>query len=307
MIHVVFAIDHNYVRHCAVTMMSAMCYNRPADLVFHVVSAGLPRQDGEMLRGVASSRGASLQLHEVADEQVAGYEVKWRKDKLNLSVFYRCILASLLPPTVSKALYLDSDLLVLDDLGGLWNTDISGCALAGVPDDFVVNPAHCERLGYPLADNYFNGGVLLLNLDYWREHGLEELCKRHYRAHADRLMYNDQDLLNSLFHDCKVLLDMKWNVQEGAYRIPKGGAADCRPPYIETIEYPSILHYSSRKPWQYHCMHPLKELYFEYERMVPGMPGHGEGWGARLHRFVHFLPYTLGLKRKKYLNVRYRR
>ena len=97
---------------------------------------------------------------------------------------------------------------------------------------------------------------------------------------------------------------MKWNVQEGAYRVPKGKAADWCPPYIDTILHPAILHYSSRKPWQYHCMHPLRHLYFEYQDLTPWK---GENvlnnWKPRLHRFIHFLPYTLGLKRSKYLNI----
>ena len=74
--------------------------------------------------------------------------------------------------------------------------------------------------------------------------------------------------------------------------------------YIDTILHPAILHYSSRKPWQYHCMHPLRHLYFEYQDLTPWK---GENvlnnWKPRLHRFIHFLPYTLGLKRSKYLNI----
>ena len=61
---------------------------------------------------------------------------------------------------------------------------------------------------------------------------------------------------------------------------------------------------ASRKPWQYHCMHPLRHLYFEYQDLTPWK---GENvlnnWKPRLHRFIHFLPYTLGLKRSKYLNI----
>ena len=305
MIHIAFAIDNNYVRHCAVTMMSVMHHNSPKNVTFHVMSKGLSGPDGSFLQSLALSRGARLELHEVAWKQVKDYEVKWRKGQLGLSVFFRCVLASLLPKSISKVLYLDSDLLVLSPLDELWATDISGCALAGVPDDFVVNPEHCRRLEYPLADNYFNGGVLLLNLDYWRKNGLENLCRWYYREHADKLLYNDQDLLNCLFHNNRVLVDMKWNVQEGAYRIPKGKTADWQPPYLEVIEHPAILHYSGRKPWQYHCMHPLRGLYWEYERIVPGLEERKEGVSRKLHRFVHFLPYMLGFKKEKYLNIQY--
>ena len=136
----------------------------------------------------------------------------------------------------------------------------------------------------------------MLNLEYWRAHGVERLCAEHYRMYPDRIVYNDQDLLNSLLHERKRLLDMKWNVQEGAYRRPKGKSAGWVPPHIETITRPAILHYSGRKPWQYHCMHPLRRLYFEYESLLPGVEKKNDGWAVRLHRFVHFLPYALGIK-----------
>ena len=86
--------------------------------------------------------------------------------------------------------------------------------------------------------------------------------------------------------------------------MPKDKNADWVPPYAETILYPSILHYSSRKPWQYHCMHPLRHLFFKYQDLTPWK---GENVlnsrGARFHRFVHFLPYTLKLKRGKYVDL----
>ena len=69
--------------------------------------------------------------------------------------------------------------------------------------------------------------ILLLNLDYWRMHGVERQCREHYQAYPERIVYNDQDLLNSLLHDRRKLLDMKWNVQEGAYRLPKKHRPGC--------------------------------------------------------------------------------
>ena len=304
MMHVAFTIDGNFVRPCAVAIMSILKNNTPQDITFHIVAKSLHGGAVAFLSRVVREYGAEILFYTVSKD-MQGYEVRWEKKRLSEVVFYRCLLPSVLPLSISKVLYLDCDLLVLAALDGLWQTNIEGCALAGVPDGIVVNPLHCRRLEYPLDDNYFNGGVLLLNLDYWRKNGLEDLCHRYYREHGDKLLYNDQDLLNSLFHANKVLVDMKWNVQESAYRIPKGKTADWRPPYLKMIEHPAILHYSGRKPWQYHCMHPLRGLYWEYERIVPGLEERKEGVSRKLHRFVHFLPYTLGVKQRKYLNIQY--
>ena len=305
MMHIAFAIDSRFVRPCAVTMVSVLRNNVPYEIVFHIVGLNLHQEDVAFLSALCDSYGAKVFFYEVAEEKMKGYEVTWEKQRLSKVVFFRCLLSSILPLSVSKVLYLDCDVLVLSSLYGLWETDLTGVALAGVPDSFTVNPVHCRRLHYASSYNYFNGGVLLLNLEYWRAHGVERLCAEHYRMYPDRIVYNDQDLLNSLLHERKRLLDMKWNVQEGAYRRPKGKSAGWVPPHIETITRPAILHYSGRKPWQYHCMHPLRRLYFEYESLLPGVEKKNDGWAVRLHRFVHFLPYALGIKSEKYIDIRY--
>lgn len=299
-----FTVDRKFLPCCAVTMLSVLENNDPAVLAFHVVGDGLEEGDKRRLRQLAESRGGRVYFYSVPEECVRGYEVKWKRKRLSKIVFYRCLFAPLLPETVSKVLYLDCDLLVLAPLDGLWATDLDGKALAAVPDAYTVNAEHCRRLGYDAVDNYFNGGVLLLNLDYWRRHGLEQQCRDYYLAHADRMLYNDQDLLNGMFHGRTVLLDMKWNVQESAYRLSRKGLADRQPLYMETLRHPSILHYSGRKPWQYHCMHPLKDRWLEYACRVPGMEPGTERWQTRLRRFVHFLPYTLGLKADKYMDLK---
>ena len=134
---------------------------------------------------------------------------------------------------------------------------------------------------------------------------MERLCAEHYRMYPDRIVYNDQDLLNSLLHERKRLLDMKWNVQEGAYRRPKGKSAGWVPPI------------SKRLPVRPFCIIPGASLgnttacilcdgYISNTRACfPVWRRKNDGWAVRLHRFVHFLPYALGIKSEKYIDIRY--
>lgn len=302
--HIAFTIDNKFVRYCAVTMISALTNDKPTDLHFHIVANDLTEQNKEILTDMTTSKGAYISFYNVPEEKLDGYTIRWEKHRLPMIVFYRCLLASILPESIDKVLYLDSDLLVLKPLDELWNLNLTEKAIAGVPDDFKANPKHCNRLQYDLSYNYFNGGVLLLNLTYWRQYDIETQCKVYYRTYPDRVIYNDQDLLNGLLHDKKVLADIQWNVQENAYRIPKGKSPNWIPPYADIILHPGILHYSSRKPWQYHCMHPLAHLFYQYQDLTPWKGEHVlNHFGARLHRFIHFLPYTLGWKKQVYLNL----
>lgn len=302
--HIAFTIDHKFVRYCAVTIASLLKHDTPADITVHIVANDLTAEHRTILSALVQSHGAHIAFYEVPSSMLEGYSIRWESKRLSMVVFYRCLLASLLPPSVEKVLYLDSDVLVLQPLDELWNIPLDDKALAGVPDDFTVNASHCKRLEYDSSYNYFNGGVLLINLSYWRLHQIEYKCKEFYQQYPQRVLYNDQDLLNGLLHEHCVLADMKWNVQEGAYRLPKDKASDWKPPYFDVILHPAILHYSSRKPWQYHCMHPLRHLYFEYQDLTPWKGKHVlNHWNARLHRFWHLLPYTLGIKPSKYIRI----
>ena len=72
------------------------------------------------------------------------------------------------------------------------------------------------RLHYPSSDSYFNSGVLLVNLDYWREEGLMSKALDYISKNGSKLVFYDQDVLNALLHDCKLFLPFRYNVQDGS-------------------------------------------------------------------------------------------
>ena len=108
--HIVFTIDHKFVRFCAVTMVSILKNDTPSDITVHVVANGLSEADRTVLSDLATTYGASIAFYEVPQEKLEGYAIRWEGQRLPMVVFYRCLLASLLPDSVKKVLYLDSDI-----------------------------------------------------------------------------------------------------------------------------------------------------------------------------------------------------
>ena len=90
----------------------------------------------------------------------------------------------------------------------------------------------------------------------------------------------------------------------GRYRRPKGKSPVGSLPISKRLPVRPFCIIRAQA-WQYHCMHPLRRLYFEYESLLPGVEKKNDGWAVRLHRFVHFLPYALGIKSEKYIDIRY--
>ena len=304
MIHIALTIDRKFVDNCAVTMVSILHNNCPSDIEFHILSQGLLRENIDFLQGIAESYGASIHFYDIPDKMIEGYEIRWEGKRLSKVVFFRCILASVLSVDISRVLYLDCDILVLGSLKEFWDVDLENKALAGIQDTVRPHPTYFVRLRYDESYSYFNGGVLLLNLDYWRQHDIEKKSLDYYVKYPDRVLLNDQDVLNAVLYDQKLLVDIKWNVQDDFYRRKRFKSSDWRDEYTEAILHPGILHFSGRKPWAYHAMHPLRHLYFKYRDMTPlAKSPQFSRWDA-IHRFIHLLPYTLRLKKQKYVDMK---
>ena len=116
---------------------------------------------------------------------------------------------------VPKALYLDTDTLVMKPLGELYGTDLEGNIVGAVVDPGCL---FLDRSKYPMIGGntkYFNSGVMLLDLEQIRNGGFER--NMFYRKqHQPCLQFQDQDVFNTTFYGYTKLLPPKYNVLLGA-------------------------------------------------------------------------------------------
>ena len=90
--------------------------------------------------------------------------------RVGISAYYRLKLPSLL--NEEKVIYLDSDLVVTDDISKLWNYDIDNYYLGAVEDKYS-DIMGCQA-NLPEGETYINSGVMLMNLKNFRCDNLEE-------------------------------------------------------------------------------------------------------------------------------------
>lgn len=303
MIHIACNIDHRYVRHCAVTMVSVLENNKGHDVAFHVLARELDDADVQLLTQLCGKYGAACHFYTPTPEMLEGFCIRKFKDRISMATYFRCLLSDLLPETVERVIYLDCDIVVLHDLGCLWDTDLTGVGAAAVEDMACDDLRRYDTLCYPAEKSYFNAGMLVVNLAYWREHNVPKLCADYYRQYPERILFNDQDLLNSVLQDSKRLVDLRWNVQDGFYRYRRM-TDEWRRKFAPALRDPYILHYTNRKPWDYDSQHPLRQLYFDYLDLTPfkgQRPWHNPLNVVR--RFGRLLPFRLRLRRPKYLKM----
>lgn len=304
MIHIACNIDANFVQHCAVTLVSLFENNKESKFCIHIVAPHLPEQCQHILQELAERYNNEVRFYFPPEDILSCFSIKKFGKRISMATYYRCMFSSILPEEVEKVLYLDCDIVILGNISEFWNTDLNGLGAACIEDIGKEEDERYERLQYDKSYSYFNAGVLLINLSYWREHKVDEQCVHYFQTYPERIIFNDQDLLNVVLYKDKVFVPLKWNMQDGFYRYGMDKKATDRKRFKEELLHPVILHYTNKKPWNYDSMHPLRNEYYKYLDLTP--------WkGARplsslknlLLRGTKLLPYMLKLRKPKYMKL----
>lgn len=286
-------------------MMYSVCVNNPdVDIVFHVIHddsvTDLEKKDLE--ETTSSFSGKSILFYAVDISVFPSFPKVYENSRVTQTTYYRLLLSEILPVTMKKVLYLDGDIIVRHSLIDLWNTDINDYAIAAVPDMSEGIIDFYNRLCFPPQYGYFNAGVLLVNLDYWREHRVFSLFRCYLIEHAFSILYNDQDVLNVLFYDKTKKLPIKYNMQNGfLWKNPRYDYWKYEKEVLEARKDPVIVHLMGEKPWtayRRHPIHPFASTFFKYQKQTKwnGMTIERRAFKLRVINYIADLLRKYGLK-----------
>ena len=170
--------------------------------------------------------------------------------------YARNYLAGMLEPCVRRVIYLDSDLIVVDDIAKLWRTDL-GSKTIGAPEYCHANftkyftPAFWsdERFSGAFEGRspcYFNTGVMVMDLERWRKVGYTEVIERWMEIQKSDRIYELGSLPPFLlvFAGEVAPIEHRWNQHGLGGDNVRGSCRDLHPGPV------SLLHWSgSGKPW----------------------------------------------------------
>jgi lipopolysaccharide biosynthesis glycosyltransferase len=171
--------------------------------------------------------------------------------------YYRLFMPEILPIGLEKVLYLDCDLLVLKDINPLWNMDNHSkeYQVWAMPEGTTVEKA--KALGIDNPDDYYNSGVMLINLRKWREEQLRDRFLKFIQDNSEKIEFWDQDVLNVICNKYGKISSY-WNTK-----------------IVDILETNNIgiIHFAGIfKPWHKESKYPLKNLYFQYLHKSPWKP-----------------------------------
>lgn len=319
---VLCAADENYVMPLAVTLHSAASNLADGNqLQVVLLDGGISESSWCGLRETLIDLPISVQVIRPDLTQVSDLMTSHH---ISHAAYLRLLAAQLLPEEIEKVVYLDSDLLVLDDVTELWQMELGDnyCAAAvdiacpfvdarthfsSAPDtdaDFksvpyvaAVSPIpNWKQLGIDGTGSYFNSGVMVLNLKRWRE---DDICRKLLgclRDNRDYVWCWDQYALNVVFAGRWKPLEPRWNQGTHVYQYPDEDACPIAPiQFLAMRDRPAIIHYTTEyKPWLHRAFHPRRDLFFQHLDQTafagwrPDEPGFrlGDWWTFTLVQWI---------------------
>ena len=281
-INILCATDENYAPYCGIMLTSLFDSNKDCHFVVYVFEDGsVTEENVSKYKRLAKKYGNKIVLKTIDESMVKGFPIN-ENAHITIPTYYRLLAADLLPEDVHKFIYLDCDVIVVGDIRPLWEVSLDGLALAGAMDSGPSFDNTCNRLGYPVSFGYINAGVLVFNLDYWREKGLTERIYAFINEESYSLTWMDQDALNGVLYKEKLILPVRYNFSImffnryywEKYLLQR---QQC---YFEECENVVIIHYQGNiKPWDFrHYKGPFyygwkkvkgKSLWKNCERIKP--------------------------------------
>ena len=179
-------------------------------------------------------------------------------------------------PNIDRILYLDSDVVVVDKLDDFWNSNLKDKYCACVRT--LASRKLCQQLGVDENSDIVNDGVVLMNLEKWRNDSILEKCLAYISKWNGNPPVLSEGTINAVCNGKILVVSPKYNLMSG---LVEGSAKKFRiltdrPFYTQdeldfARKNPCIIHFLSgfyNRPWCKKCSHPMKAEYFKYRQMT---------------------------------------
>ena len=249
--HIGYGTDENFVMPMGVSMISVLENNLQEPIAFHVLTEGISAKSIEKLRWIADKYpNCGVQIHFTDLSILAGLPIV----ALGKATYIRAFLEQILDVSVDRILYLDGDIVCIHSIEALLHRDFQGKTVMVVED--VPVTARKQEKKFQLQ-HYFNAGMIFMDMQQWRKGKISEHFLDVCFQYKEKLNYLDQDALNIVLKEQKLLVENIYNF------IPAA------PDITEIPNDTVFLHYAGTKPWYCWLDFPLKKFFIKYYKMSP--------------------------------------
>ncbi len=280
---IVLCADAGYRQHLAVTMMSVLSCTEPRRCRFWIITDHSSSDQFSTIINLAKDTGAEANLISLSPGDLPA---PTEGSYYTSASLYRLFFPQLIPSSVSWALYLDADVVVKRNLKYLFaETDKTSAVICAARNAGGSN----DDLGLKSAEDYFNAGVMLVNIERWKSLEITTRVLALMKAGRCEMPFYDQDGINGVVAGQWHRIDLRWN-QQYEHFLVSATEMGLDQATVRAIQgNPFIIHYSgAAKPWHYRDDHPYRYEYFKYLAKTPFREWRpsATSWKDRLRRWA---------------------
>ena len=279
---VVYSSSDYFAPITGISILSLLETNRDADeLLIYLIDNGISPENRRRLENMVQSHGREI-VFVPRPDLTERLDIELDVGRWHISTFFRLFLCSILPQSVRRCIFLDSDTLVRHSLRELWEMELGGHIAAAVDD--CRSDDYKTELGAPASGTYTNNGVLLIDLQRWRDQQVEKDFLDYIIRHDGSITYVDQGVFNGVLGGSGLVREIhpKYNAltilfcfsYDELMRLRKPQRPMSRQTYEETVTDPCILHFqscfmSSGRPWNPGNDHPFVQEFLARRACSP--------------------------------------
>ncbi|MEY8768501.1 glycosyltransferase family 8 protein [Francisella philomiragia] len=248
---IAFTIDENYIEPFIVAIQSFTLHHNVDKYIIALIHSNIAENKIRKIKKFFQKINLLLVVKKIKND-FEGIKVGYH---FNSVIFYRLLLSDIFND-YERILYIDSDIIFLDNIDKLFHLNLKDNVLAAIPKhNYYMIPKHLEGK----VQKYFASGLLLINTKKFIDFGISDKCI--YFLRNSKYEMPDQDALN-------VAVD-KWLELDLSYGVETAFLESNNDELKIKIQNPKIIQFSgSSKPWHFRNKHPYKHLYWRYLRMT---------------------------------------
>ena len=266
--HIAFTGTANYIPWIGVAMSSIMMHNPASSFCFHLLLDHLPQDEMQKLNSFSQKWQVPIFIYMMNDAYLSTlchFSRYVINGKFVAAFLYRFFVPDLISEFSSRVLYLDGDIVCNGPISEFMTMNIDNHVVATAPD------LKCKEYATRFSlSNYFNAGVILINIDQWMKKSITSLLLETlnlYQSQNIDLPCADQDILNIVLKDNTFFVSRKYNMP---YRLVRPSLFKKRIKN-ENPSTASLIHFiGAIKPWTtYNQTIPIVRVWSEAKANSP--------------------------------------
>ncbi|ALI99891.1 glycosyltransferase family 8 protein [Rufibacter tibetensis] len=251
--------DHYFVHLAALIKSVEVNHATEEKLVFYIVEDAVSELSKRRLLDSINHEVTTLNFVKMEECTPDDFKLPVDGSSYPLNIYMRLFIPYFLPQNIERVIYLDVDMVLQEDISVLWKQDLKGLTVAAVQDPWVRIVSkwggieNYKEFGLQEDTKYFNTGLLIMNLEQWREDNITAKVIKCINSNKEHAHFPDQYGLNVVLANKWLELNALWN----CFAYHEG-------------DEPYLIHFTGRKPIykSYYFREDYKSTFYKYLQLT---------------------------------------